>query len=93
MGTLTPLTMFRAAPKSSRALCQKNKNKSNLIVLSKCNSAIPVLTISCFVLALITVKEHMVMDPEMGFTKSFVALMMNKCEDARLGISLKTVSS
>lgn len=69
METLTPLTMFRAAPKSSCALCQKKtKNKYNLIVLSKCNSAIPVLTISCFVLAFITVKEHMVMDPEMGFT-------------------------
>lgn len=59
--------------------CAK-KNKYNLIVLSKCNSAIPVMTISCFVLALITVDEHMVMDPELGFTKGFVALIMNKCE-------------
>lgn len=32
--------IFRAAPKSSCALCQKNKQKKNSIVLSKCNSAI-----------------------------------------------------
>lgn len=74
MGTLTPPAMFRAARKSSCALCQKKIQKKynyNLIVLSKCNSAIPVLTISCFVLASITVKEHMVMDPKLGFTKKF----------------------
>lgn len=33
------LIVFRAATKSSCALCQKSKRK-NLIVLSKCNSAI-----------------------------------------------------
>lgn len=71
-------TMFRAAPKSSRALCQKNK--TNLIVDSKCNSAILLWPLPCFVLALITVEEHMVKEPELGFAKSKAALMINKCE-------------
>lgn len=39
------------------------------------------MPISCFVLALITVKEHMVADPGDGFHyKSIVALIINKCE-------------
>lgn len=36
------------------------------------------MTTPCFALALITVEEHMVEEPEVGFTK--VALIINKCE-------------
>lgn len=48
--------------------------------------------ISCFELALITVEEHMVMDPGLGFTKRIVALIINKCERKVANFS-KTVSS
>lgn len=49
------------------------------------------MTISCFVLALITVEEHMVMDPGLGFTKSIVALIINV--KFNIGNFAKTVSS
>lgn len=58
-GDVHTSTIFRAAPKSC-ALCQEN----NSIVLSKCNSAILLWPLPCFVLALITVEEHMVTEPE-----------------------------
>lgn len=59
-------TMIRAALTSSSALCQKKKKE--LDCLSKCNSAILLWPLPCFVLALITVEEHMVRKPEVGFT-------------------------
>lgn len=39
-GDVYTSTIFRAALKSSCALCQKKKKMNDLIVLSKCNSAI-----------------------------------------------------
>lgn len=58
-GDVHTSTIFRAAPKSC-ALCQEN----NSIVLSKCNSAILLWPLPYFALALITVEEHMVTEPE-----------------------------
>lgn len=49
--------------------CTVPNNKNNLIVFSKCNSAILLWPLPCIVLASITVKEHMVLEPESGSQK------------------------
>lgn len=70
--TLTTPPRSRGPQKSSS--CTVPKNKKDLIVFSKCNSAILLWPLPCFVLALITVEEHIVMEP-LSSTQSELALL------------------